>query len=115
MWGLLIKEFWRAVMYAVIKNGGFQYRVTKGQVIRLQKVELELGAFIDVEAMAVGNGTELKIGQPIVAGSKVRLEVINHQRGKKITTIKLKRRKHHIKKIGHRQWYTFVRVAEIVA
>jgi len=102
-------------MHAVIKSGGFQYRVTQGQVIRLQKIELELGAFVDVEAMSVGDGENIKIGKPTVAGSKVRLEVINHQRGKKITTIKLKRRKHHMKKIGHRQWYTFVRVTEITA
>ena len=102
-------------MYAVIKSGGFQYRVTTGQVIRLQKVELELGAFIELEAMSVGDGADIKIGRPTVAGSKVTLEVINHERGVKITTIKFKRRKHHMKKIGHRQWYTFVRVTDIVA
>ncbi len=102
-------------MHAVITTGGFQYRVTTGQVIKVQKIELEIGRTVELEALAVGDGEDIKVGSPTVAGSKVVMEIINHQLGDKVTTIKFRRRKHSMKKIGHRQRYTYVRITSIAA
>ena len=65
--------------------------------------------------MLVANGDDVKIGAPVVEGAKVSAEVVSHGRGKKVRIMKFKRRKHHMKQMGHRQWYTEVKITGISA
>ncbi len=101
-------------MYAVIKTGGKQYRVQEGQVIRVETLRAEAGETVDFsEVLMVANGDDIKIGAPVVEGAKVSGTVVEHGRHKKIEIIKFKRRKHHMKRQGHRQNYTAVRIESI--
>lgn len=103
-------------MYAVIISGGKQYRVKAGQVIKLEKIELALGSSIEFEQiLLIGEGEEVKLGNPFVKNCKVVGTVEQHGRDKKIKIIKLKRRKHHMKTMGHRQAYTKVKITSIDA
>ncbi len=103
-------------MYAVIVSGGKQHRVTEGEVLKLEKIELETGASIDFDkVLLVANGDDVKIGEPVVAGAKVTAEVVGHGRHDKVRILKFKRRKHHMKKMGHRQWFTEVKITGINA
>lgn len=105
-----------AVSYAVIVNGGKQYRVKEGQYLNLAKIELEIGATVEFEqVLLVGAGDTVNVGMPYVAGCKVTGVILDHGREDKIRIIKMKRRKHHIKHIGHRQWYTKVEITAINA
>lgn len=101
-------------MYAVIKTGGKQYRVEEGQVIRVETLRAEVGETVDFsEVLMVANGDDIKIGSPVVEGAKVSGEILEHGRHKKVEIIKFKRRKHHMKRQGHRQNYTAVRIKGI--
>ncbi|WP_018625631.1 50S ribosomal protein L21 [Kangiella aquimarina] len=101
-------------MYAVIKSGGKQHRVKEGQVVRLEKIEAETGANIDFnEVLMVADGENIQLGTPLVAGAVVSAEVVDHGRAKKVNILKFKRRKHHMKRQGHRQWYTEVKISGI--
>lgn len=101
-------------MYAVIKSGGKQHRVTPGDVVRLEKLEAAEGETLDFnDVMLIGEGTDVKVGAPYVDGGKVSAEVLGHGRHDKITIIKMKRRKHYRRQAGHRQAYTEVRIKEI--
>ncbi|NVK20879.1 MAG: 50S ribosomal protein L21 [Kangiellaceae bacterium] len=98
-------------MYAVIKSGGKQHRVKEGQVVRLEKIEVETGSNVDFnEVLMVADGDSITLGQPTVEGATVTGEVVNHGRAKKVKILKFKRRKHHMKQMGHRQWFTEVRI-----
>ncbi len=101
-------------MYAVIQSGGKQHRVKEGEVVRLEKLEQATGASFEFDkVLMVANGEDIKIGSPYVEGSKVIAEVVAHGRGKKVSIIKFRRRKHHMKRQGHRQWYTEVKIIGI--
>jgi large subunit ribosomal protein L21 len=101
-------------MYAVIKSGGKQHRVVEGETLKLEKIEVETGATIEFdEVLLIGEGDNVKIGEPVVAGAKVTAEIIDQARHKKVNIIKFKRRKHHMKRAGHRQWYTEVKITGI--
>lgn len=101
-------------MYAVITSGGKQYRVMEGQTLKLEKLPAEVGSTIDFkEVLMVANGDDIKLGKPFIDGSKVTASVVSHGRGKKIHIIKFKRRKHHMKRMGHRQDYTEVKIEKI--
>ncbi|KXJ53513.1 50S ribosomal protein L21 [Neptuniibacter pectenicola] len=103
-------------MYAVIVSGGKQYRVQEGEVLKLEKLPVEAGSNVDFDrVLLVGNGDDLKIGAPVVEGAKVTAEVVQHGRAKKVEIIKFKRRKHHMKRQGHRQWFTEVKITGISA
>ncbi|HSG61257.1 MAG TPA: 50S ribosomal protein L21 [Pseudomonadales bacterium] len=103
-------------MYAIIKAGGKQHRVVEGETLKLEKIEAETGAAINFdEVLLVGSGADVKIGQPVVAGAKVSAEIVSHGRHDKVTIVKFKRRKHHRKQAGHRQWYTEVKITGISA
>lgn len=102
-------------MYAIIRTGGKQYRVRQGEALRVESLEAQVGDTVDFdEVLMVGEGDEARVGSPTVDGAKVRAEVLEHGRGDKIRIIKFRRRKHHMKRQGHRQNYTAVRVTEIV-
>ena len=103
-------------MYAVFESGGKQHRVEEGQVINLELLDAEQGAAIDFDkVLLVADGESTKIGQPYVEGGKVSAEVVAHGRDKKVTIIKFRRRKHHRKQMGHRQWFTQVKITGISA
>ena len=101
-------------MYAVIKSGGKQHRVEEGEVLRLEKIDSATGETIDFDkVLLVGEGETVKVGAPYVDGSKVSAEVISHGRGDKVRIVKFHRRKHHRKQMGHRQWFTEVKITAI--
>ena len=101
-------------MYAVIVSGGKQHRVEEGEVLRLEKIEVATGESVDFDrVLMVANGDDVKIGTPVVEGAKVTAEVLSHGRDDKVTIIKFRRRKHHMKRQGHRQWYTEVKITGI--
>jgi len=103
-------------MYAVIQTGGKQYRVSEGDVLRVEKLNTEEGASVDLDkVLMVGEGESVTVGQPYVDGSKVTATVKAHGRGKKVKIIKFKRRKHHMKRQGHRQSYTELEITGISA
>lgn len=103
-------------MYAVIETGGKQYRVAEGQSIKVEKLDAEAGASIDLDkVLMVANGDDIKVGAPYVSGGKVTATVKSHGRGKKIRIIKFRRRKHHQKATGHRQYYTELEITGISA
>ncbi|MCD9508650.1 50S ribosomal protein L21 [Photobacterium phosphoreum] len=103
-------------MYAVFQSGGKQHRVSEGQTLRLEKLDAETGASIEFDSvLLVANGEEVSVGTPFVTGGKVTAEVVTHGRGDKIKIVKFRRRKHSRKQMGHRQWFTEVKITGISA
>lgn len=103
-------------MYAVIVTGGKQYKVAEGEYLRVEKLEAETGSTIQFDrVLLIGNGDDVQIGAPIVDGAKVTAEVSAHGRDDKVRIIKFRRRKHHMKRQGHRQWYTEIKITGISA
>ena len=103
-------------MYAVFQSGGKQHRVTEGQTVRLEKLDIETGSVIEFDKiLMVAGGDDVKIGAPYVDGGKVTAEIVSHGRGNKVTIVKFKRRKHSRKQQGHRQWFTEVKITGINA
>lgn len=101
-------------MFAVVVTGGKQYRVEEGQTLKVEKLEVATGEAVDLEkVLLVGNGDDVKIGAPVVEGAKVTAEVVAHGRHKKVKILKFKRRKHHMKQMGHRQWFTEIKINKI--
>ena len=101
-------------MYAIIKTGGKQYRVAEGESLRVESLDADVGASVDFsEVLLVANGENIQVGSPLLSGAKVSAEVVNHGRAKKIRMVKFKRRKHHMKWLGHRQDYTTVKIQAI--
>lgn len=101
-------------MYAVIKTGGKQYRVTPGEKLKIEQVQAEVGATIMLDhVLMVADGEAVQVGTPTLAGAKVSATVVAHGRGPKIRIFKMRRRKHYQKTQGHRQNYTEIRVDAI--
>ena len=102
-------------MYAVVKTGGKQYRVSAGEKLRIEQIAAEVGQEITLDqVLVVADGDALKMGTPLVAGAKVMAKVLKQGRGDKVRIFKLRRRKHYQKSQGHRQSYTEVRIDDIV-
>jgi len=94
-------------MYAVIKTGGKQYKVSAGEKLRVEQLAVEVGAQVVIDqVLAVGSGEQLAIGSPLVSGATVSATVLSHGRGDKVRIFKMRRRKHYQKRQGHRQNYT---------
>lgn len=103
-------------MYAVIKTGGKQYRVTEGDTLRVEKLLGEKGTSIELnDVLAVGEGENMRVGTPVVEGAKVIAEIIGQGKAKKVLIFKKKRRKGYAKKQGHRQLFTSLKIQEIKA
>ncbi|WP_148255236.1 50S ribosomal protein L21 [Aidingimonas lacisalsi] len=103
-------------MYAVIKSGGKQYRVQEGQTLKLEKLEVATGETLEFDqVLLVADDNDVKVGAPLVDGAKVAAEVVSHGRGDKVRIIKFRRRKHHMRRQGHRQWFTEVKITGISA
>lgn len=101
-------------MYAVFQSGGKQHRVTEGQTVRLEKLELEVGASVDFDnVLMIADGENINVGAPYISGGKVTAEVVSQGRGDKVKIVKFKRRKHSRKQMGHRQWFTEVKITGI--
>ena len=101
-------------MYAVIKTGGKQYRVMQGETLRVEKLEAEVGAAVTFDqVLLLGEGEGITVGTPLVAGASVVATVKSQGRADKVRIIKFRRRKHHMKQMGHRQYYTEVEITSI--
>ncbi len=101
-------------MYAVIVSGGKQHRVVEGEILRLEKLDVATGDAIEFDqVLMITDGDQVNIGAPVLSGALVKAEVIRHGRADKINIIKFRRRKHHMKRQGHRQWFTEVKITGI--
>ena len=101
-------------MYAVIKTGGKQYRVSKDDVLTIERVPGDTGGKIEFdEVLMVGSGASVKVGTPTVAGAKVTAELVEQTRGPKLIAFKKRRRKNSRRKKGHRQDLSSVRITGI--
>lgn len=106
-------------MQAIVRTGNKQYGIKEGDVIKVERLEGEVGSEIILDDVLMvkgdGEGAKAQIGTPRVAGAKVKGEIVEHGRGKKIIVFTYKRRKGFAKKIGHRQGYTAILVKEILS
>jgi large subunit ribosomal protein L21 len=103
-------------MYAVIKTGGKQYRVTNGLKLKVEQIPADVGAEVTLDqVLMAGEGESVKIGAPFLAGATVTATVISHGRHDKVKIFKMRRRKHYQKHQGHRQNYTELRIDAIAA
>jgi large subunit ribosomal protein L21 len=103
-------------MYAVIRTGGKQYKVEAGQTIRVERLTSDVGADVVLDqVLALSDGSVLTTGSPLVAGARVTANVASHGKADKVRIFKMRRRKHYKKSQGHRQPYTELRIATIVA
>ena len=103
-------------MYAVIKTGGKQYKVTEGDVLRVEKLNAEVNATVELtEVLLVAGGDNVKVGKPLVEGAKVVVEVLSQGKGPKVINFKFKPKKASHRKRGHRQLFTEVKVTSIIA
>jgi large subunit ribosomal protein L21 len=103
-------------MYAVVRTGGKQYVVSEGDLLKVEKLEGDVGDTITFDdVLLVSQDGDLKVGTPTVEGSKVTGTIVEQGRGKKLIVFKMKRRKGYRRKQGHRQFFTGVKVASIEA
>jgi large subunit ribosomal protein L21 len=105
-----------AVMYAVIKTGGKQYRVSAGETLKIETVAGDVGSAVVLDkVLMVGDGDKVSVGKPMLNGATVQATIVSHGRGDKVRIFKMKRRKHYQKRQGHRQNYTEIRIDGISA
>ncbi len=102
-------------MYAVIRTGGKQYRVTEGDRVRVEKLEGEVGSTLVIDDVLMVGGETVSIGKPVVAGAKVTATITGQDRAKKVIVFKFRRRKNYRRKNGHRQPYTELKITGVSA
>jgi large subunit ribosomal protein L21 len=103
-------------MYAVIKTGGKQYRVSPGDVVRVESLDAKKGDTVEIKDIyMIADGDKMSVGKPMLASAKVTAEVVDEDRGEKLLIFKHRRRKGFRKTNGHRQNYTAIKVKEIIA
>ena len=101
-------------MYAVVKTGGKQYRVSAGEKLRIEQIPADVGQQIVLDqVLAIVDGDAFQVGTPILSGAQVTAKVLGHGRGDKVRIFKLRRRKHYRKSQGHRQNYTEIEILGI--
>ena len=100
-------------MYAVIATGGKQYRVSEGDVLSIEKIEVEDGATVTFDVLLLSDGEDVRIGNPVVDGVKVEAKVLEQTRGEKIIVYKYKSKKDYHRKQGHRQPYTKIEITKV--
>ena len=101
-------------MYAVVISGGKQHRIQEGDLLRVEKIDAEIGAEIALDqVLLIGGDGEAKIGAPTIEGATVKAEVVKHGREKKTIVFKRKRHKGYIRKHGHRQHFTHIKIKGI--
>ncbi len=102
-------------MYAVVKTGGKQYKVSEGEYLNIEKVAGEVGETLELSEVLLVGGDEVKVGTPVVPGAKIKAQIVAQDKAKKVLVFKSKRRKNYRKKYGHRQPFTRVKIAAIEA
>jgi len=103
-------------MYAVFKTGGKQYRVSEGETLKIEKLEVEPGKKVTFnEVLMIADGENVQIGSPLVDKASVEAKIISQGKGKKVNILKFKRRKHSMKQQGHRQLFTEIKIGKIKA
>jgi large subunit ribosomal protein L21 len=102
-------------MYAVIRTGGKQYRVSEGETLRIEKLPGDVGSSITFGEVLMLGGDSVKLGKPLLSGAQVVGQIVAQDRAKKIIVFKMRRRKNYRRKNGHRQWYTEVKITGIKA
>jgi large subunit ribosomal protein L21 len=102
-------------MYAVIKTGGKQYKVEKGDKLRVEKLAGSVGDAVTFDQVLMVAGEALKLGKPLVGGAKVEAKIVGQGLGKKLVVFKFRRRKNYRRKNGHRQPFTALEITSIVA
>ena len=103
-------------MYAIIFCGGKQHKVSEGDVLSVELLDVEAGSEIEIDkVLLVSNDDSIKVGTPYVEGAKVSAKVLGEHGGEKVKIVKFRRRKHHQKVTGHRQWYTDLQITGISA
>lgn len=101
-------------MYAVIFCGGKQHKVSEGEIVSVELLDAEAGSTIELDnVLLISDGTNIKVGTPFIEGAKVSAKVIGAHGGEKVKIVKFRRRKHHQKVTGHRQWYTDLQITGI--
>ncbi|RCS57615.1 50S ribosomal protein L21 [Parvibium lacunae] len=101
-------------MYAIVKTGGKQYKVVAGEKIKVEQISADVGQEVTLDQiLAVGQGEQLKVGAPLVAGASIKATVVSQGRHDKVKIFKMRRRKHYQKRQGHRQNYTELRIEAI--
>ena len=102
-------------MYAVVKTGGKQYKVAPGEKLKVEQIPADVGAQVVLDqVLLVGEGDNVRLGQPVLAGASVQATVVAHGRHDKVKIFKMRRRKHYQKHQGHRQNYTELKIDSIV-
>jgi len=103
-------------MYAVFRTGGKQYRAAKGDVLRLEKIEADEGSTVKFdEVLLVGEGNDIKVGNPVLAGTTVSGKVVRQGKSKKVPVVKFRRRQNYLRQGTHRQFFTEVEITGITA
>ena len=101
-------------MYAVVKTGGKQYRVTPGEKLKVEQIPADIGSEVVLDqVLMLADGDNVTVGTPVVAGASVKAKVLSHGRHEKVTIFKMRRRKHYQKHQGHRQNYTELQIESI--
>ena len=100
-------------MYAVVKTGGKQYKVTVGEKLNVEQIPAELESQVELEVLMIADGDKVTVGAPTVSGAKVVAKIVAHGRGEKVRIFKMHRRKHYQKRQGHRQNYTRIEIVSI--
>lgn len=101
-------------MFAVVKTGGKQYRVSQGDKLRVESLDANEGDAIKLDqVLMVGEGDKITTGAPAIDGASVSATVLSHGRGKKVDIVKFRRRKHYRREMGHRQNYTELEITSI--
>ncbi len=101
-------------MYALVEFKGKQYKAEKGSLLKVDRIDAEVGAAVDIDSVLLVSGDKVSVGAPYVAGAKVTAVVENHGKGDKIIVFKYMPKKDYRRKKGHRQQYSFIRIQEIV-
>jgi large subunit ribosomal protein L21 len=101
-------------MYALVEIQGKQFKVEKGSLLKVDRVEGEAGAAVDFDTVLLLSGDSVKVGSPYVAGAKVKTVIESHAKDKKVIVFKYQPKKDRRRKIGHRQALSFLRVQDIV-
>jgi large subunit ribosomal protein L21 len=103
-------------MYAVIKTGGKQYKVAAGEKIKVEKIAADVGQEVVIDqVLAIGDGVDLMVGTPLIAGASVKCTVVAQGRRDKVSIFKMRRRKHYQKRQGHRQAFTELQISAVSA
>ena len=101
-------------MYAVFRSGGKQYRASKGERLRLEKLEADEGASVNFdEVLLVGEGSNIQVGTPLLSGTSVSATVLRQGKTKKVSVVKFRRRQNYLRQHTHRQWFTEVEITDI--